>query len=296
MPQTIYYENDFLISSCSECSGDLYLDEFRGELICRQCGLVSSTRIIDFVHFERKMFDMEDMKEKHHHGEFQTLLNPHVSFSTVMKGNKINNSDFFRISKLDSRLKIEDKSLLHFIRETKRLCYNLSLPRFILESTILNFRKFYHKKGLNLKGFGVETMACCFLYYICREFQLPITIQDILNESNTDFNRFKRCYRKLLTKFNLRVLPLHPTRLIGRYINEFGLKNGSEKKAISILSKLPKSFYNAKNPKCVCGAIIYLICNTLNRKTTQKEIANRMGISVLSIRHIYQEIKKYIKS
>ncbi|GAI17615.1 unnamed protein product [marine sediment metagenome] len=146
-----------------------------------------------------------------------------------------------------------------------------------------------------MQGRDSISFVCGCLYYACRKYELPITLNDILNECNVKAKKVKNAYRLLYRTFNLKVRPLTPQHFVSRYVNELGLEKDIEKKVSKIISQLPYKFINGQNPKRILAGAIYLVCKKHKLKTYQKEIAKVCDISEVSVRYTWKEISNLVK-
>lgn len=103
----------------------------------------------------------------------------------------------------------------------------------------------------------------------------------------------RRCYRTLIRELNLKVPSTDPISLIPRYIAELGLDTNAEKTTINILQSFALKFSTSgKDPKGLCAGALYLVSKVKNKKVSQKEIANLVGVTEVTLRSRYKELIK----
>ncbi len=289
-----FLENNQQLLACPECDGIIITDKYRGETICEQCGLIHSEKSLDLFNFDRNIFSNDDWHNKSSSGNFQSIYMTNINYHTVLHRKDINNNNFQRLAKWDSRYKQIDKRTLSIaMKELKRIGSNLRLPNYVRELAMIQYKKAY-TQGL-LRGREIKAFVCSCLYYACRKLKTPISIKDIIKQGCVNEHLVKNFYSLLLKEFNLKVPPLDPVLFVSRYINDLQLSINIEKKVLSVLQNLPFSYINGKEPKSIVGAIIYLICKKENKNITQKNLANLIGISEVSLRYKYKEIEKWGK-
>lgn len=289
----IFESNPFL-SLCSECNGPIITDDYRGETLCEVCGLIHSEKACDTANFGKTIYSNQDVNHKLHYGDPQSVFNVDISFHTIVKCDNTHGPDLKRMVKLDRRSKTDRiKSKLILIKELKRLNYNLGLPKYVGEFAATLLKKAYRFRLS--RGRSIEAFVCACLYFACRNYELPITLNDLLRESNAKIKRVKINYRFLLKTLNLKASPLTPQHFVSRYVNELGLSLDIEKKVLEVLQQLPYSFINGQNPKRICAGVIYLVCKKHKLKTYQWKIANVCDISEASVRTTWKAIDKIIK-
>ena len=289
----IDFVSDNTVLSCRECNGPVISDDFRGDTICEMCGLIHSEKEIDIEHFDKNIYSTQDVNRKSTYSAPQSIFNPDISFQTIIKPDNIYNSDFNRLVKWDTWSKTDrNKSILTSLKELKKIFNNLDLPKHVGECAVILFKKAYSLKLL--KGRSIESLVCACLYFACRKYELPITLNDLLNESNAKIKKVKNNYRSLLKTFNLRVKPLTPHHFVSRYVNELGLGLQIEKKVLNLINQLPFNFINGQNPKRICAGTIYFVSKLNNQKTLQREIAKVCDVSEVGLRYTWKEISKLV--
>ncbi len=293
----IFFENVKINSEvlvCPECKNIIITDNYRGETICEQCGLVVSEKEIDIYNCEKNIFSQFEAKQKARTGDPHTLFIPKIHFHTIIKTNEIKDYNFKRIARMDLYSNNnEARNLLTAIRILKRMSSALHIPYSIKKKAMLLYRKAYKKELL--KGRSIIGVICACLYFACRKDKLPISFQEIVNEGCIKANLVMNCYRTLLKEFNLKVPPLGPALFVSRYINELQLSVEIEKRVLSVLKNLHFSFINGKEPKSLVAAIIYSIGKKENIKITQKTLAKITGTCEVSIRYKSKEIEKILQ-
>lgn len=288
------FESDPFLSFCSECNGPIITDDYRGETSCEACGLIHSEKACDIAKFGKTLYSVQDINRKSHYGDPQSVFDLDISFHTVVKCDNTHGPDLKRMVKLDRWSKTERiGSRLTSIKELKRVCYNLNLPKHVGEFAATLLKKAYKLKLS--RGRSIEAFVCACLYFACRNYELPVTLNDLLNESDAKIKRVKINYRFLLKTLNLKVKPLTPQHFVVRFVNELGLGLQIEKEISKVISQLPYSFINGQNPKRILAGTIYLICKNHKLKVYQKEIAKTCDISEFGVRYTWKEIGKLVK-
>ncbi|MBY8982889.1 MAG: transcription initiation factor IIB family protein, partial [Candidatus Lokiarchaeota archaeon] len=76
-----------------------------------------------------------------------------------------------------------------------------------------------------------------------------------------------------------------------RYVAELGLNAEAEKTTVKILKTFTSNYsISGKDPKGLCAGALYFICKSYNKKISQKEIANLIGVTEVTLRSRYKEI------
>ncbi len=280
-----------LSNLCPECSGKIISIPEKGEIVCRQCGLVISERTLDISHSGKRAFTKQEKESRERTGSPISILLPDMGLSTIIDKNSIKNPDLKRAAKWNSRMTWDKRNMLIATTELKRIASNLNLPNHIKKSAIRLYIKAFKRKLL--RGRSINGMVAACLYFACREKQIPRTLQEILEQTNVSAKNVRRCYRTLIRELNLKVPSTDPISLIPRYIAELNLDAKTEKTTINLLrSFISKFSTSGKDPKGLCAGALYLVSKIMNKRVSQKEIANLVGVTEVTLRSRYKELIK----
>ncbi|GAG81033.1 unnamed protein product, partial [marine sediment metagenome] len=93
-----------LSNLCPECEGKTISIQEKGEIVCRQCGLVISERIVDTAHSGKRAFTKQEKERRERMGSPISILLPDMGLSTIIDKNNITNPDLKRAAKWNSRM------------------------------------------------------------------------------------------------------------------------------------------------------------------------------------------------
>ena len=283
-----------VVNSCPECGGSIISIEERGETLCDQCGLIMSERSVDFSHSGKRAYTTQEKKSRDQTGAPISILLPDMGLSTVIDRNKISNPDLKRAAKWNTRITWQKRNLLIASTELKRISSNLNLPIHVREDA-MSFYKAAFKKKL-LRGRSINAMVAACLYLASRRKNMPRTLQEIIDEASVSPKEVRRSYSILIREFNIRTSSTDPISLIPRYINELGLDADTERVAIDILKVYINKFsVGGKDPKGLCAGAIYLANKIKDRGFTQQYISEVVGITEVTLRSRYKELKTKLK-
>ena len=287
------FEPDVISNYCPECGGLVQDFRERGEFICKQCGLIILERGLDVSNSGIRAYTKQEKDKKDHYGNPISFLMPDIGLSTVINRSKIKNPDLKRAVQWDTHINWDKRNLLIAITELKRISSNLNLPERVKKATIHLYKKMFKRKLL--RGRSIHGMITACLYFVCKYEKVPITFQDILNETSVDSKVVKRCYKILIRKLNLKSPQLNPILLIPKYCADLGLSIDVERETIYLL----KLFLNntpscGKDPKGLCAGAIYLVAKFKNKHVCQKDISRVVNITEVTLRSRYKELLKKI--
>ncbi|MGV9197965.1 MAG: transcription initiation factor IIB [Promethearchaeia archaeon] len=279
------------VGSCSECGGSLISVEESGETVCSQCGLVSSERAIDYAHSGRRSYSNEEKNKRKRTGAPISNLLPDMAFTTTINRNKIKNPDLKRATKWNSRMTWDKRNMLIATTELKRIATNLNLPPHIKQEAMRIYRQAFKNKLL--RGRSINGMVAACLYYAIRKKKIPRTFQEVIDESSESPRNVRKCYSIIIKELKLRVPTTNPSFLIPRYVSELGLGTEAEKIAREIIQKFFSQFRTSgKDPKGFVAGALYIACKIQDYPITQKEIADLVGVTEVTLRSRYKNMSK----
>ncbi len=280
-------------NSCPECGGKVIPLHERGEIVCGQCGLVISERIVDISHSGKRAFTKQEKENRERTGSPISILLPDMGLSTIIDKSNIKSPDLKRAAKWNSRMTWDKRNMLIATTELKRIGSNLNLPNHVKKAAIRLYIEAFKKKLL--RGRSINGMVAACLYFACRERKIPRTLQEILEQTSISAKNVRRCYRTLIRELNLKVPSTDPISLIPRFIAELELDADAENGTIKILQSFTSKYSTSgKDPKGLCAGALYLVCKMKDKRISQKEIANLVGVTEVTLRSRYKELIKML--
>ena len=300
-PRKKVFEEVDEIVRCLECnSTHLVRDYERGELVCEECGLVLDTQFIDQGP-EWRAFDAEQMEKRVRIGAPMTYLFHDKGLSTDISRSdrdshgKIipprNRAQIYRMRKWHQRIRLSrtnDRNFATALRELDRIASGMDLPKNVRETAALIYRKTVNKDLI--RGRTIEGVVAASLYGACRQCNLPRTLDEIAFSSNVDRKEIGRTYRILTRELDLRLMPTSPVDYISRFCSELRLSSEVQTKTMEILRQASdRELTSGRSPTGCAATAIYIAAVLLNERRTQKEVADRAGVTEVTIRNHYKE-------
>jgi len=283
---------------CPECgSTHFYQDPVRGELVCERCGLVMEEEMVDTSQ-DWRAFDQDQMSRRSRAGAPLTSKRHDKGLTTeigkgvteLFKVPAKRRSQFFRMRKWQKRLLTsKDRNLSFALGELERLVSFLGLPKTLHEEAAELYEKAL-EKGL-VRGRSIESIIAAIVYSLAREYKTPRTLAEIAQASGISKRELGRTYRYISRKLKIRILPATADSYIPRFASMLKLKDSTQVLASKILKKaMKKDVISGKGP-CGCAAAAIYIASVLNEEhKTQREIADAVGVTEVTIRNRYKEI------
>lgn len=291
-------------SDCPECgSNNLSHDPTRAEVVCEDCGRLIKESMIDKGQ-EWRAFDAEEREKKARTGSPLNFMKPNRGLLTQIdqfnrdsKGNKMssfNRNQMNRLRDWHKRVSISssmERNLKTALRELRRTKSSLQLPSDVAEETAKLYRKCV-RKGL-IRGRLIEEVLAAALYITCRKRQIPRTLDEISEASGVDKTDIGRTYRFLKNELDIDVPLTNPVNYVPRFASELELNGEVQEEAKDILEKaIEKKLISGRGPTGVAAAALYMAGVKLNKRRTQKEVAEAAGVTEVTIRNRYRELKE----
>ncbi|MEJ2293579.1 MAG: TFIIB-type zinc ribbon-containing protein [Candidatus Lokiarchaeota archaeon] len=276
---------------CPECGGTIISLKETGDLICSNCGLVLEEKRLDTSHDGRRAFTSSERNSRERTGAPISVLLPDIGLTTVMDRSKINNPDLKRAAKWNTRMSWDKRNVLIATTELKRISSKLRLPSHVKKEAMTIYKEI-HKRSL-LRGRSINSMIAACLYYAIRKYKVSITLQEVLDESSENPKDVRRCYSVILRELKLKAPNTDPVSLVPRYIIELRLDND----ILNITTKIVETYVSkfrssGKDPKGIVGGAIYIACKLKGLEFTQNKIAETVGVTEVTLRSRYKELKK----
>ena len=302
---------------CPECkSTNLITDFDTGEIVCGDCGFVLPDPIIDKGP-EWRAFTDEEKAERSRVGMSMTYTVHDKGLSTDVGGGPfgIGEDAFGRKLPLETKLQMGrlrkwqihqrvhsqiERNLVRAMTELDRLKDKLTIPPPVKEMAAVIYRKILDK-GL-IRGRSIIWMVAACLYTACRQTGIPRTLQEIAEASSVDKKEVARCYRLIIKELNKQMPIVDPVSCVSKIAEKIGISGKTQGRAIEILREAKKKgLSSGRGPMGLAAAALYIACLENNeqkkghfgstRPITQKDIADTAGVTEVTVRNRYKELK-----
>lgn len=285
-------------AECPECKGKSFSrDEGRGELTCNKCGRVIEQDEIDTTP-EWRAFDAQQQAMRTRTGAPLTFTKHDKGISTeIGKGvgelYKVpikKRAQYYRLRKWNKRLtKSKDRNLSYSLSELARQVSYLGLPKSVHEEV----GRLYEKavtKGL-VRGRSMESIITAIIYAVAREQGSPRTLSELAAASGIEKREIGRAYRYVARELGIRILPATSEEYLPRFASLLGLSGQVQAKAKEILKNaLDEEVTSGKGPTGVAAAGLYIAAVLEGEKRTQRDIADVVGVTEVTIRNRYKDL------
>jgi len=283
---------------CPECgSTHIIYDPIRGESVCESCGMVLKESMIDLTQ-EWRAFDEDQRSRRVRTGAALTPTKHDQGITTeigkgrgeLFKVASKKRAQYYRLTKWHKRLiKSRDRNLSFALSELQRLISYLHLSRAVHEKVAKLYQQAVNK-GL-VRGRSTESIIAALLYTTCREEGAPRTLDEISKASGISKKDIGKTYRYISRKLSIRILPAKAQDYVPRFGSLLDLSERVQVKAVDILDKASKyDVTSGKGPIGVAAAALYIAAVLSGEKKTQREVADIIGVTEVTIRNRYKEM------
>ncbi len=293
-----------MVEKCPECQNDkLSRDYSKGEISCNGCGLIIAENIMD-PSPEWRAFDSEQNASRARGGAPIKFMRPNKGLVTEIdqynrdiRGSKISPkklSQLYRMRKWHKRASIAtsmERNLAIALSELDRISSYLGLPDSNREAAALLYRKCI--KAELIRGRLIESVVSAVIYATCRIQGIPRTLDEISKVSGMEKKEIGRAYRFIRRELDIEVPLTDPAQYVPKFTAALKLSGQVQEKAIHLLKKaIAKGLISGRGPTGVAAAAVYISSAIYGERRTQKEVADVAGVTEVTIRNRYRELKK----
>ncbi len=289
---------------CPECGESKFIkDKEKGELICKECGHVFEDDQVDLSK-EWRSFDGDEYSDKARTGSPLQYSKLNQGVSTMIerggrdaRGNKLSSEtreQMYRLIRWHKRAAVSNsvqRNLSIALTELRRITSYLNIPPALIEKAAVLYRKTVEKELI--RGRLIEAVVAAVLYAVCREANIPRTLNEMAEASGLTKKEIGRNYRYLVRELGLDVPLTNPIHYIARFTSELNLSGEVQEEARNILqTAITNGLISGRGPTGVAAAAVYLAALIKGEKRTQKQVANVAGVTEVTIRNRYRELKE----
>lgn len=291
-------QRGILIERCPECGDSVIIQDSKiAEVVCTNCGFVLATDMTNLGP-EWRAYTAEEREAKIRVGAPQTFMLHDKGLSTKIDWRDISafapnkRAQLHRIRKWHQRSRVAsstEKNLARALSEIGRLSETLNLPKNIVETSAITYRKAV-SEGL-IRGRSIKSMITATTYLACRQNKLVRTISEISEASGVNKKQVASNYRFLVRKLKFFVPPVRPNQHITKLSSQVGLDGLTEGIAHKILlAAKTQKLTSGRGAKSIAAAASYIASKVAGSNKTQREFAEAADVTEVTIRNRYREM------
>jgi len=290
------------VHSCPECGSTRLMRDYEcAELVCMDCGFVVAAKIADRGPEWRAFDDEQRVKRTRvgapltytiHDKGLSTMIDWHdrdIYGKSLSPGQK---AQVYRLRKWQRRIRVSDateRNLAFALSEITKIANNLNLPKSILETASVVYRKAVKERLI--RGRSIQGVTAAAIYLACRKCGLARTLEEIAQTSSVNKKEVGRSYRFLIKELDYSIPPLKPSQYITKFSNQLTMQGKVEEIAHKILSAAKElKLTSGRGPTGIAAAASYIASVLTGERKTQREIAEIAQVTEVTIRNRYKEL------
>lgn len=290
---------------CPRCSKKQIITDFNsGEVFCGYCGFVINTKLENMGYESSNIESQRDISRA---GASRTLSRHDFGLSTTIglenkdsKGNSIPSDLSHAIKRIriqDSRSQLGKYSDINFkvaFDFLERIQDKLGVSDNVKETTAYIYRKAVGQKITT--GRQINSVVAASMYIACRQTQTLRSLKDISDATNIKRRRISQSYRAIVKQLDLKIPVVNQTNYILKISNILKISRKTQNLALQILQKVEElDMLAGRDPVGMAAASIYYSNMIKNEGFSQIQIANASGVTAVTVRNRFHEIKKTIQ-
>ncbi|MDH5753796.1 MAG: transcription initiation factor IIB [Candidatus Bathyarchaeota archaeon] len=290
------------VQCCPECGSTRLMRDYEcAEIVCMDCGFVIAAKIADRGP-EWRAFDDEQRAKRTrvgapltytiHDKGLSTMIDWHdrdIYGKSLSPGQK---AQVYRLRKWQRRIRVSDateRNLAFALSEITKIANNLNLPKNILETASVIYRKAVKERLI--RGRSIQGVTAAAIYLACRQCRLARTLEEIAQASSVNKKEVGRSYRFLIRELDYFVPPLKPSQYIAKFSNQLTMQGKVEEIAHKILAVAKElKLTSGRGPTGIAAAASYIASVLTGERKTQREIAEIAQVTEVTIRNRYKEL------
>jgi len=281
--------------SCTFCgSKNLIQNKNSGELVCNSCGGVLEDNLVE-QSASRRAFSFEEKQRKERTGSLLTYTKHHRGIVTRIGSKNMDKMSadkrgrYHRMKKWDRRLSgSKPRNMRLALSEMQRVVDDLNLPKRIHEESARLYEKAWEIEVV--KGRRVENIVAALIFLVCRMQNVPRTLDEVAEAAEVERTEVGRNYRYVARELDKRVVPAKPEDFTPRFASSLDLSGRTRGKARQIIKDVrEKGLIAGRSPEGVVASALYIASVLEGEKRSQKEIAETVGVTEVTIRKGYRE-------
>jgi transcription initiation factor TFIIB len=271
------------------------------EIVCMECGFVVATKLADRGP-EWRAFDHEQRAKRARVGAPLTFTIHDKGLSTMIDwhdrdiyGKRLSpgqKAQIYRLRKWQRRIRVSDateRNLAFALSEISKIANSLSLPKNILETASVIYRKAVKERLI--RGRSIQGVTAAAIYVACRQCGLARTLDEIAQASNINKKEVGRSYRFLVKELDYFIPPLKPSQYVTKFSNQLTMQGKVEEIAHKILTAAKElKLTSGRGPTGIAAAASYIASVLTGERKTQREIAEIAQVTEVTIRNRYKEL------
>jgi len=281
--------------NCPNC-GSNSLAVIDGRETCTSCGFIIEDYVIDSGP-EWRAYTPQDRLERERTGAGLTSKVHDMGLHTDIgraRGLRINSSRLIKMQILQKKIRVSssDRKLVTYLSELNNECSKLGLPEKVKETAATILRKVVEVGGD--RRVNKLALILVSIFYACKVMRYPIDENEIIKRYNLTKSDIWVPIKKvqMIVKSNsMFQSKISPKDYIPKIVSRLGLPQYIILKSSELVEKMhSEGLTSGKGYIAISAASVYLMSTIFDNKKTQKEVADVVNITEVTVRNRYRDI------
>lgn len=291
--------------TCKRCKGMMITDGVTGEQFCHDCGFVIEELVQESGPERNTSKDERDDKTRV--GMPTSLAIHDMGLATRIgavdrdvTGKPLSSHTRHEMKRLriwDSRSQMNeqtDKNLRHAFIQLDKLKDKLTLSGAVVEKAAYLYRKALLKSLV--RGRSIDGVLAAAVYAACRDIEMPRTLDDVAKAINIKRKDLTKNYRMLVNELDLKMPVVSSITCLSKIANKINASEKVKRYAIEILKNANTQRITAgKDPMGMAASALYISCVKYDVDVSQKDVAMAAGVTEVTIRNRYKDMRKSLQ-
>ncbi|MDT7861100.1 MAG: transcription initiation factor IIB family protein [Saccharolobus sp.] len=281
---------------CENCGAEnsITYDHEKGIYVCMNCGYVVQENIVDLGP-DWRAYTAKDRNERERVGSPMTPKVHDWGFHTTIGfGRAKDRIKTLKMQRIQNKIRVspKDKKLVTLLSILNDESAKLELPEHVKETASLIVRKMVENG--QTRRIDPYILVIASLYYSCQVNNVPRHLQEFKVRYAISSSELWKALQRVQTA--AKSIPefrpkIKPTEYIPKIIDKLNLPPIIGTKASELVDFMHKQgLTSGKGYLSLSAASVYLISALMDIKKTQKEVAEALNITEVTIRNRYKEI------
>lgn len=275
--------------SCPDCGEhSFFINQEKGEVICRECSYVIDDAMIDFG--RERFMDSEDLEKNSRSGApFDPTItnNLMTQVGTTADLSKLPQNIKYMVKRIRKKNSWTSSSIENNLNRSlpqlKMICSYLKMPASVEKEAARIYRRGV-EKGLT-KARSCEGVIVASVYIASRMFGFPTTIKDIGETTKLNKKSIGKYYKLVLRELNIKIEPSNPLDYIAKYASLLELSPKTQSRAVEIAEEAQKKdITSGVSPVTIAATSLYLAALQMKERRTQKAVTDMTQITEVTLR------------
>ncbi|MCY0849573.1 transcription initiation factor IIB [Sulfuracidifex metallicus] len=279
---------------CPECGEDTLInDPTTNQRVCTSCGYVDEEQLID-TGPEWRAYTQRDRLNKERIGAPLSDSIHDRGLTTRLDVSSKNRYISMKLKRIHEKTRVSnsDKKLVTLLSILNDQSAKMGLPDYVKNTASTILRKLVATKAAN--RIDKNTLVAASLYQACKINQIPRHHQEFKDKFSLERNEFWKAIKKVQSIKQISPdlkSKIKPNEYIPMVNTSLNLPQTVATKASQLVEKMYEDgMSSGKGYLALSAAAVYLISTLMDKKKTQKEIADALNITEVTIRNRYKDI------